>query len=397
MGAPLRPLLGPRTAAAPASQAGLSPHRGTEPDTAPMLGHRPALDGVRAVAVLLVVIHHVGAILAPSARSWLLPGGYLGVDVFFVLSGFLITRLLTERFQAERHHLFGRFYRRRALRLLPAVALLLAATLAFSLVVDRDAIGGSVGSVLWSSLYVTNWAELHGGHLSPYLTHLWSLAVEEQFYIVWPVVLVALLAARLSRRSLALLTVIGAVVAAVWRAHLYRGNWLALYIRTDTRADSLLIGAAVALAGVDHHFRSAGRATRVVGLAFGGGVVLLAAERVHADSPWLYRGGFTLIAAAAGAMIAALAWDDGPIAGLLSAAPAVYLGRLSYSLYLWHFAVFGVVIDYVGDWPTPVRVFGGVGATFALSAFSYHVVERPALKLKDRIGRSRRQGQRAAC
>ena len=211
-----------------------------------LLGYRPALDGIRGIAITLVVVHHAAAFLMPAQESRVLPGGFLGVDLFLVLSGFLITTLLMERREREEHPI-RTFYLRRLLRLVPAVAALLAANFLYALV-RGVGVADALRSVVVVLAYVTNWAELAGISISPYITHLWSLGIEEQFYLVWPVVLFSGLRAWGSRRRLAVLALTIAVAAAVWRAVLYaRGDpWLRIYLRTDARADALAIGAALA-------------------------------------------------------------------------------------------------------------------------------------------------------
>ena len=219
------------------------------PTTASPLGHRPALDGVRAVAVALVVLGHVDDILLPGGRDPL-PGGFLGVDLFFVLSGFLITRLLLDERTGTGRVALGGFYQRRAARLLPAVALLLvghALWVSFADVGVTRAM--EIDSVLVVGLYVSNWAHQLHRDLAFGLGHLWSLSVEEQFYLVWPFLIWAT-----RRRPGWLWAVIGlgVGVAIGTRHQLWNDgvNWLLIYIRTDTRMDALLVGCAL---GIAHH------------------------------------------------------------------------------------------------------------------------------------------------
>src|SRR6266536_4879494 len=215
--------------------------------------HAPGLDGVRALAVLAVVVYHLGT----TGGAHLLPGGFLGVDVFFVLSGYLITSLLmVEGWQAGRISI-RRFYQRRARRLLPALlALLLAVGVAgaFWLTDQAAALRGELVAAL---TYVTNWwliaqkASYFGGGSRPSpLTHLWSLAVEEQFYLVWPLVMILLARLRTSRRVvLAVLAVL--IAASTVAAALWYDPWAdpsRVYYGTDTRALAPLVGAALAFA-----------------------------------------------------------------------------------------------------------------------------------------------------
>jgi len=368
---------------AAAPEASLPP-----PQTPPPLGHRPGLDGLRAIAVGLVLLHHTVAILLPRHGDWF-SGGFLGVDLFFVLSGFLITTLLLERRQRKEAHPLLSFYARRALRLLPAVAALLVGNLVVALF-ERNGVGSAVESFAVVFTYTTNWALLyHFGNLSPNLSHLWSLAIEEQFYAVWPLVLLGTLALGLTRRRLAWLCVALALVAAIWRAALYQSGevWLVIYIRTDARADALLIGAALALVRPDMLI---GRILPRARGAAGAAALLLfigVACAVHGDSSSLYLGGYTLVALLAGALITVELAGPWALHPLLASRPMVYVGRLSYSLYLWHFLVFRVVDAHVADSSTALRLALGWGVTAAVSVASFRLVERPALRVKDRIGR----------
>jgi peptidoglycan/LPS O-acetylase OafA/YrhL len=354
------------------------------------LGRRPGLDGLRAIAVGLVLLHHT-ALLVPSFADHF-TGGFLGVDLFFVLSGCLITTLLLERRERREAHPLRSFYARRALRLLPAVAALLVGNVIVAAVEEGGDVGQALDSFLVVFTYSTNWALLyHFGNLSIDLSHLWSLAIEEQFYLVWPMLLLGALALGLTRRKVGWICLALAIASALWRAELFEGgtSWLAIYIRTDTRADALFIGAAIALFRPDHALARLSPAVRsAIGLtalaAFIG-----AAVRVHPDSAGLYRGGYTAVALVTGAVIVVELAGPWALRGFLSSPAMVYVGRLSYSLYLWHFLVFSVVSRQMVETAPGVRVAIGWGITFALSALSFRLVERPALRLKDRIGRPR--------
>jgi peptidoglycan/LPS O-acetylase OafA/YrhL len=358
------------------------------PSLAP-LGYRPGLDGLRAIAIGLVLLHHTAAILVPSWAEWFFPGGFLGVDLFFVLSGFLITTLLLERRDRSEAHPLRSFYARRALRLLPAVVALLLANLIVA-AITADDVRKAVGSFLVVLSYTTNWALLYGfGEVSRYLTHLWSLAIEEQFYVVWPLLLLAALRTRQSRGRIALLCVLVAVAAAVWRSALYdRGwAWLRIYIRTDARADALLVGVVLALLRVDGVMARIPRPVRsIVGLVALTGFIVAAAG-VHGASESLYRGGFTVVAFLAAAALAIELAGPWILRPVLGSRPFVLVGQLSYSLYLWHFLVFWIVAEHVAAASPVLRVALAWTAT-AVAAFAcYRLVELPALRIKDRIGR----------
>src|SRR5918992_2342578 len=238
-----------------AGQAGASAHHaGPSGRTTGVIGlpYAPGLDGLRALAVIAVLLYH-------AELSWL-PGGFLGVEVFFVISGYLITALLlTEWWQHGRVDL-KRFWIRRARRLLPALYLLLAVTLAYAVLFLPGEVAGLRGDVIAALGYVTNWYLVLGNESyfeaigrPSLLKHLWSLAVEEQFYLLWPPVLALGLgvgATRWRERRVLLVALAGAAASALLMALLYRPEVdpSRIYFGTDTRATGLLIGAALAFA-----------------------------------------------------------------------------------------------------------------------------------------------------
>jgi peptidoglycan/LPS O-acetylase OafA/YrhL len=358
------------------------------------LGRIPALDGLRGIAVLLVVIEHIETILVPGTvrvDAGPLRGAFLGVDIFFVLSGFLITSLLLGE-QAERTRVrFAAFYRRRALRLLPALYVLLAVHVLYtwvtglSLHVEWLTVRGALA-------YVSNWTwKWDGLQSAPGLGHLWSLAVEEQFYLVWPAVLIVFLGVRRRTATVAIVIVAGIAVIAVHRAMMWEHgvNWLFLLLRTDTRADSLLVGALLAQLWVRGWRPSA----RIVIPAAWVATALLAvfvtvARSTHA---FLYLGGFTLVAVCTATVILAASEGQWPGTRLLEIPSLRVVGRVSYGLYLWHMPLFYVVNRYGAGWGAPARILVGVPLAAAATFASWRYVEQPFLRLKD----SRRRLQAA--
>jgi peptidoglycan/LPS O-acetylase OafA/YrhL len=340
---------------------------------------------LRAIAIALVLFTHTSAILDASTASSFFPGGFLGVDLFFVLSGFLITSLLLERRRREPRPL-RTFYARRALRLLPAVVVLLAANLLYALI--NGGVGDALRSIVVVLAYVTNWAELAGIHISAYVTHLWSLAIEEQFYLVWPFVLFWAVRRWPSQRRLVLFALGIAALAAAWRAAMYQSGdpWLRIYIRTDTRADALAIGAALALAPWERIQAAVGARTRELAGVLALAALIVTAATVLPSAAVLYDGGFTVIAIAAAVAIACVLEPDTHLARLLSTRPFVIGGRLSYSLYLWHFGIFLIVAQRTSSWAAAPRVMLAWTLVLLLSTASYLIIERPALGLKDRLG-----------
>lgn len=354
------------------------------------LGYRPALDGLRAVAILLVLWHHSVAVLDLPALTWVL-GGFLGVDVFFVLSGFLITTLLHERWTGSFGETARAFYWRRAVRLLPALLVFLAvhAVVARSL---HDDLGTELRTAGAALAYITNLASSFDWTLAGDQVHLWSLAVEEQFYLVWPLALAFLVRLR-SRTALWVLG--GAVVlVVVWRWTLMRhlgSGYPVAYERPDARADALLIGAALAWI-VRGGWRPSVRTATALGLG-GSGLLAAMVLRVRADGDFLYYGGFTLVALAAAAVIVGLLVAGGPLERTLSWRPLVGLGRVSYSLYLWHVLAYRLAVELVPE-PTVARVAAANGAALACAVVSFHCIERPFVSGWQEVPRPLRAGAR---
>jgi len=347
---------------------------------APPARHVPALDGLRGVAVAVVVAFHLGH----------LRGGWLGVDVFFVLSGFLITALLV-RERDERGSIdLVSFWRRRALRLLPALALVMVAVAAYAhwWALPRE-LARLRTDALATLTYSTNWVSVaaHRGYWARYalpspLEHTWSLAIEEQFYLLWPLVVLVVLGRRGRARTGRLLAVCAAGAAGLGGLAVvlftHGADPSRLYAGTDTRAPALLAGAALAVL-VHRHGPVRGRgARRCVALGGVAAAALLAVAMVGLDgqADLVYQGGLVVCSIAAALVIAA-AIQPGRLGAALSARPLRALGTISYGVYLWHWPVIVVVrpprVDLHG-WPLlVVRLVLTAGAATA----SYVVVERP--------------------
>jgi peptidoglycan/LPS O-acetylase OafA/YrhL len=344
--------------------------------------YEPSLDGIRAVAVISVVAFHF------FTRS--APGGYLGVDMFFVLSGFLITTLLlVEWSDHERIHLRA-FWARRARRLLPALFVVLAAVAVWASVALDGARRSSVrGQGLWSLFYGANWYLIEGGEasigraggLAP-LFHMWSLAIEEQFYLVWPLVVVACLyCGHGSLRPLALVATGIAIVSVVVMPLVFvPGHEARAYLATDTRAHQLLIGALLAMAWrTDRVRRSADR----WGPWFGPvAAVLVVAMVFLAPGPetsrFLYYGGSVVFAVCVAAVVAAVVSPRRtPLKVLLAVAPLVWLGRISYGVYLWHVPVRAMISNDETGLGGVSLLAARVLVTLAAASLSYFLVEMP--------------------
>jgi peptidoglycan/LPS O-acetylase OafA/YrhL len=343
------------------------------------LGYRPPLDGLRAVAVVAVVLYHLGF---HQVR-----GGFLGVDTFFVLSGYLITTLLVLEYRRQRGIGLGAFWLRRAKRLLPALFLLLLAVAAYAAVVASNTeLSRLRNDSIASLFYVANWRfvlakasyfELFSS-ASP-LRHLWSLAIEEQFYLVWPIVV--LVALRLGRGRLRVLTAVAGSAAvasvAIMRVLQDPRDPSRAYFGTDSRAHELLVGALLALVLVQWpRVFARGRAV-AVGLG-AAALMLVAFATVHDTGTAYYRGGSLVFAVLAALVIGTV--TEGPpsvLSSALSLRPVRWVGQVSYGLHLWHWpAIVWLDKERVG-FGGPMLVVVRVGAMLAATVASYYVVERP--------------------
>lgn len=330
----------------------------------PPAGYRPELDGVRALAVLAVMGFHL-TFAVPALRH-AFRGGFLGVDVFFVLSGMLITQVLVAG------HLRGgvslpAFGVRRARRLLPALAAVVAVV-----VVERQVVYGEGKAILKGLAAIAGYVTVgrHSWPFGPALGHVWSLVVEWEFYLLWPVLLVLAL-----RRGWAPERLAGPVLALAGALFVVRGvvfsqdggDWVLSYHSAWLRFDELLLGAAVGLAG---HRVPVPAAVRTAGLA----VLLVVVTRADYPDSWLYQGGMALVACAAAVLVQP---RTTPWAGdrVLGSAPLVWVGRLSYSLYLWSVPVIAQVGREGADWPRAAVLLVAVGLSFAAAAASYWLVE----------------------
>ena len=347
------------------------------------LGHRPVLDGVRGVSILLVLIHHT-EFIKPISFS-ILTGGYLGVDIFFVLSGFLITSLLVEEIETTGTLSFRRFYMRRILRLLPAVGAVLLFSAAVGAVVGFDRLGLTGWRVLSIVGYFTNWVRAYETPHLWFLSHFWSLAIEEQFYLVWPFVLFALLRSGMSRRAV-LLTVTALILASVvWMAALHSSGatTLRLYTGSDTRAHSLLVGCWFSLA-LHWGYLKTELAKRYQPFVHIGMIVLFtAAFKLWIGNPILYWGGSFIVAVCAGLMILGLVTSDhNRLSAVFSHPVLLWLGKRSYGLYVWHWPVFYLCASF--QRPALAIPCAVIGALFA-AALSYQFIELPFLRMKARF------------
>ncbi len=359
--------------------------------------HVPALDGLRGAAVAAVLLYHAGK----------LDGGYLGVDLFFVLSGFLITSLLLAERSSTGTIGLGAFWVRRARRLLPAALVLLVGVSVYGWLLARPVDLGQIRSDGLATLfYAANWHTILRGSsywdlsLAPSpLQHTWSLAIEEQFYLLWPLA-VALLARRSDdlRRAVGRIAVVLAAVSAALFVGLHAAGMsdTRIYEGTDTRAVALLLGVALAAHRERITAWLAPRALEAIGL---GAALVLGTFWVLLDgqSRWVYRGGLPLASVLAVVVIAAASAGGSPVLGrVFAVAPLRWLGLISYGLYLWHWPVYVALDQRNGTYPylDDYRLEGAglltakLGLSLAAALVSYWLVERPIRRgaLRGRIG-----------
>ena len=343
--------------------------------------YMPGLDGLRAVAVLVVVLYHLNF-------GWA-SGGLLGVGVFFVLSGYLITDLLLAEHERTGAIALGRFWLRRARRLLPALWVMLVVVTLWVAFLDPAQLAGFRGALLAALLYFSNWwyAFQHVSYFASFgapspLGHLWSLAVEEQFYLLWPLAL--LLAVRFVRRREVLigLLVVGAVASAWAMASMFQpgSDPTRVYEGTDTRAFQLLVGAALAVALPSRRLTAPISTLRRRGVdvlgAVGLLVILAMVVGTNEYEACLYRGGMAVLSLATAAVVVALVHPSTLLNRALGVAPLRWIGVRSYAIYLWHYPII-VLTTPVDSTPGPLLGLLQVGATVGVAALSWRFVEDP--------------------
>ena len=348
----------------------------------------PALDGVRALAVGAVVAYHLGLRWAP--------GGLLGVGVFFTLSGYLITDLLLGQADGARRRLTD-FWARRARRLLPALYLMLVVVSLWVAVGSPSRLGDARGQVASALLYVNNWWQIsqHVSYFAQFgppspLNHLWSLAVEEQFYVVWPwLLLIGVWAVRERRRPvkvrprLAGVTLVLAAASAIEMALLYHPSLdpSRVYDGSDTRAFGLLFGAALAMVWPSRALTSrvsAGARWIIDGLGTAGlAAIVVLIGRTNEYSPFLYHGGLVLLSLATVLLVAAGAHPASRLARALGCGPLRWVGVRSYGIYLWHQPIIVLTTPASDHGVQPLRALIQVAASVILAGLSWRFVEEP--------------------
>lgn len=346
------------------------------------LGYSEGLDGLRGLSVL--------AVLAFNGHMPFARGGFIGVDLFFVLSGFLITSLLVKEHRSTKRISLKSFYYRRALRLLPALlALMLFCALYATFLQPSEKAVTTFKGILYTFFYVANWAQIgpFRAGIGP-LSHAWSLSVEEQFYILWPLLLIVLL--KIKRRPAILVILLTMIaVSTGWSSWLWHHepNYLRMYFGSDTRANELLIGCAAGLLVNWNAIPQTRRARLVfhfISLISAAAILYSMFAARHYDG-FVYNGGFTLISLGAAVIIIDVVLFRSPLAPVFTLRPLMWIGKISYGLYLWHFPVFLASKQALEGRLNPV-IYDLIrfGSVFLIATVSYYVLERPFLKLRVR-------------
>jgi peptidoglycan/LPS O-acetylase OafA/YrhL len=365
------------------------------------LGYMPWLDGLRAFSVLAVMGEHENVLLRASWLRWLGVDGFVGVDVFFVISGFLITTLLLQELGRDGRIRFGGFYARRARRLLPALAILLGVVLVGGMVFEPAHRVHILNAVVVTALYAANWAQALGHTHLASLVHTWSLACEEQFYALWPALLVGAAAIGLRGRRLVAVLGVSTLASLVYPVIGAQARWsmFRLYYGLDTHAAGLLLGATLGAAWTSGCLPT-GRTWRAVrrGVGVAGAIGLVAliesGETIsrHLASvvphlrvvhgPYFIVTDYLLASVAAAAVIWALVEEPpGPAHQALGWGPVRGLGRISYGLYLYSTPLTLLLTpSTTGIASVPLLVSLQVAAAIAAAWLSYWFVERRFLR-----------------
>ena len=348
-------------------------------------GRIAGLDGLRAMAVLAVLGYH----LRPSAVS----GGFLGVDIFFVISGFLITTLLIREQRTGGRIDLRAFWTRRARRLVPALVTVVATSIVVAWLVDGDLLVGIGRQTIGAATFSTNWVELGASTdyfdaTSPLLFNtFWSLAIEEQFYLLWPIVIVGFVRARVRAAPAAVFTLVAAGGSAALMSVLSASGASAtrVYYGTDTHLFGMMLGASLAFAFAAPVAILASRRWHRLRLWVGfvgmAAVLALIFGLGHASS-FTYHGGIALASVCSVLMVVALPGGPTSFTRLLQIRPLVWVGERSYGIYLWHWPVFLIVSELLpapapGVPPTLLTVLSVLAATAILSEVSYRWIEGP--------------------
>lgn len=344
------------------------------------LSYVPELDGLRGVAILVVMLFH--------ANVSFLGGGFIGVDIFFVLSGFLITSLLIKEFEHTGSVSLKHFYMRRILRLGPALLLLLVVfcIVGFIFLGEEKAIANLVDALI-ALAYLSNWARAFDLHPPDFLGHTWSLSIEEQFYILWPIVLVTLLRINKNRWVVVFFAAVVALISWFLRILMAMNDVSVerLYNGLDTRADALMVGCVLGILTSSRLISERAKDILAQWLKYVALSFMICLLGFFVFSEWqdlrMYYFGFFAVELFAVTLIFDIMINKKSMIGkILAMRWLVWVGSISYGLYLWHYPIFRTMIALgYNDWAV---IFIGTFVTFAIATSSYYFLERPILKFK---------------
>jgi len=352
----------------------------------PLAARVTPFDGFRGFFCLIVFVHHLDVLVLADAR---VPGGWVGLEGFFVLSGFLITTLLLVHQERTGSLGYRRFIGRRLVRLWPALLVMVGACIIPGRLISHFSWHDIGLSSIAAAGFFTNWTWRIGWPGNEWLGHLWSLGPEVQFYLTFPLLLIALQRLRAPRWVWAAVLGSIAVASAVWRRVVWmHGNaWMDPYTLTPLRLDSLLIGALMGIAvrwgWIDDRWRWPLRVATVASIVFLGWLTL----NMHHLDPRMYTDfGFTICALAAAVLVVHLVLEPrGWLGRFWSVLPLVALGRRSYSFYIWHVPALIFVTHELADRPSWFQVAFAVVATAVLTEVSYRGFERPSIAFSTRL------------
>lgn len=355
------------------------------------MGYMPGLDGLRAFAVFAVIAYHLNLTWAP--------GGLLGVSLFFVLSGYLITNILLTQWESSGTIDLKDFWLRRVRRLLPALFVMLAAVMFWVMLCAPERLLALKQEVLAAVFYTSNWYLIfhHVSYFESFgppspLGHLWSLAVEEQFYLFWPLLLGLGLRCFKQRKWIIRGTVALAILSTVAMALIYIPGHdpSRVYYGTDTRAFALLVGALLAMVWPSRKMSEEMEGKRLLALDFVGTtgllVVLFMIVKTNQYQSFLYQGGLLIYSIASACAVAALAHPNSYLSRLFAWKPLRWLGECSYGIYLWHYPIIVMTSPVVNtEEPNIGRTLWQIGASILLATLSRYLIEEPI-----RYGRRKR-------
>lgn len=363
---------------------------GTETNQIVQFKHIPALDGLRGIAVLMVMFYHLD-FLFPALHRFV-KGGFLGVDVFFVLSGFLITSILIKEYEKDGQINLKNFYLRRFFRLVPAFWVFLICLYFFgSYILPQDEAFAIYNNYnfFFAFSYLMNWQSAISEGLTGNLNHAWSLAIEEQFYIIWSLVLFKAFAENRERKQIFLWTCLMILGLIAWRIfRVFIGtNTDILYYSTDTRIDALLIGCIAAMIYswqlLPKKVYASWQFTLITLTALATALLILFSFS-HNDFS-LYCGTISVFSMTiAGLILWLITRERSIFKTLLELRPLRWLGQISYGLYLWHYAFYEFGKKTFAS--VPLQIIVGIGLALIVSTVSFYLIERPFLKLKSKFG-----------